>query len=67
MERDTEEDQAVRIFIGHLSNYQKRRTTNLINLSEIHLQTVIKSSEKHKDNLDIHDDEEMLHETCLLE
>ena len=65
MEKDTEEND---IFIELLSNCHNRRTTDLIKLSETCLQTVIKASQKHKDNLYIHDDEEiMAHKAWFLE
>ena len=68
MEKDTEEDKAVCIFVELSSNCHKRRTTDLIKLSETRLQTIIKASKKRKDNLDIHDDEEiMAHKACILE
>ena len=56
------------IFIELLSNCRKRHTTDLIKLSETRLQTVIKANKKRKDNLNIHDDEEIIaHEACFLE
>ena len=68
MEKHTEEDEAVCILIELLSNCHKRRTTDLIKLSETRLQTIIKASKKRKDNLDIYDSEEiMAHKACLLE
>ena len=68
MEKDSEEDKAVCIFVELSSNCHERRTTDLIKLSETRLQTFIKASKKRKDNLDVHDDEEiMAHKACLLE
>lgn len=68
MEEDIEEDEAVCIFIGLLSNCLKRQTTDLVKLSETRLQTVIKTSRKRKDNLNIPGDEEIMpHKACLLE
>ena len=56
------------IFIELLSNCSKRQTNDLVKLLETRLQTVIKASKKCKDNLDIHDYEEiMAHKACLLE
>ena len=68
MEKDTEEDETLCVFIKLLSNCHEGRTTDLINLSKTCLQTVIEASKKCKDNLDIHDDKEiMVHKACLLE
>lgn len=68
MEEDIEEDEAVCIFIGLLSNCLKKQTTDLVKLSETRLQTVIKTSRKRKDNLNIPGDEEIMpHKACLLE
>ena len=67
MEKDTEEDGAVCIFIEFLSNCHKRQFTDFIKLSETCLQIVIKASKMRKDNLDILDDEEIIaHKACLL-
>ena len=66
MEKDNEEDEAVCIFIKLLSNCHKRRTIDLTNSN--HLQIVMKANKKRKDNLDIHDDEEIMpRKVCLLE
>ena len=67
MEKDTKEDEAVCIFIELLNNCHKRRTIDFRKLSETRLQTVIKASKKRKDNVDIHNNEEiMTHKACLL-
>ena len=68
MEEDIEEDEAVCIFIGLLSNCLKRQTTDLVKLSETHLQTVIRGSKRSKDNLDIPDNDEIVaYKACVLE
>ena len=68
MEEDIEEDEAVCIFIGLLSNCLKKQTTDLVKLSETHLQTVIRGSKKSKDNLDIPgNDEIMAYKAFVLE
>ena len=68
MEKDTKEDEAVCAFIKILSNFHKRQTAGQVKISETSLQTVIKAIKKRKDNLDIHNAEEVIaHKSCSLE
>ena len=68
MEKDAKEDETVCIFIELLSNCSKTHTTDLIKLSDTRLQTVLKSSKKGKDDLNIHNDEGIMAcKACFLE